>query len=76
MLAIAIVAMAGLAFWLNRTKSGRAVRAVAHNRETAELLGVNSQLVFSICFFVAGWPRRRGRHLRGGVGGSGVLLIG
>ncbi|GAA0836706.1 branched-chain amino acid ABC transporter permease [Streptosporangium amethystogenes subsp. fukuiense] len=54
MLVIAVVAMAGLGYWLNRTKSGRAVRAVAYNRETAELLGVNSQLVFSICFFVAG----------------------
>jgi len=54
MLVIAVVAMVGLAYWLNRTKSGRSVRAVAHDRETAELLGVNSQLVFSICFFVAG----------------------
>jgi branched-chain amino acid transport system permease protein len=54
MLIIAVVAMVFLGYWLNRTKSGRAVRAVAYNRETAELLGVNSQLVFSICFFVAG----------------------
>lgn len=54
MLLLAIVAMLGLGYWLNRTRSGRSVRAVANNRETAELLGVNSQLVYSICFFVAG----------------------
>jgi branched-chain amino acid transport system permease protein len=54
MLLLAVVAMVGLGYWLNRTSSGRSVRAVAYNRETAELLGVNSQLVYSLCFFVAG----------------------
>jgi branched-chain amino acid transport system permease protein len=54
MLLLAVLAMVGLGYWLQRTGSGRSVRAVAYNRETAELLGVNSQLVYSIAFFVAG----------------------
>jgi branched-chain amino acid transport system permease protein len=54
MLVLSLVTMVLLTWWLNRTQFGRAVRAVAYDRETAELLGVNSRVVFSTCFFVAG----------------------
>lgn len=54
MLLVAVVVMALLAFWLRRTRSGMAVRAVSYSRETAELLGVNSRRVFATCFMVSG----------------------
>jgi branched-chain amino acid transport system permease protein len=53
-LIVACVAMAALALWLNRTPSGRAVRTVAHSRETAELMGINSRRVYMLAFAISG----------------------
>jgi branched-chain amino acid transport system permease protein len=54
MLVVSIVVVAALGFWLQRTKSGIAVRAVSYSGETAELLGINSRRVFAGCFMVSG----------------------
>ncbi len=54
MLVVSLVVMVLLGVWLQLTKSGTAVRAVAYSRETGELLGINSKLVFASCFFISG----------------------
>jgi branched-chain amino acid transport system permease protein len=54
MLIISVTVMLILGYWLNRTKSGTAVRSVAYSRDTSELLGINSKWLFALCFFVSG----------------------
>ncbi|MEH7123859.1 branched-chain amino acid ABC transporter permease [Bacillus sp. JJ1532] len=51
-LVTAIIMMIGLDFFVNRTKWGMAMRAVAQDRETASLMSVNVNKVISITFFV------------------------
>jgi branched-chain amino acid transport system permease protein len=53
-LSTSVAVMLALGFWLNRTRSGRAMRAVAFSRDTSELLGINSRLVYAAAFFVSG----------------------
>jgi branched-chain amino acid transport system permease protein len=53
-LAVGIVVMTALALWLNRSRSGRAVRTVAYSRETAELMGINSRRVYMLAFAISG----------------------
>lgn len=53
-LGVAIVVMAVLAYWLNRTRGGRAIRTVAYSRETAELMGINSRSAYAIAFAISG----------------------
>ena len=49
-----IVILASLVFLLYRTQFGRQIRAVSQNSATAELLGVNSALVYVQTAFLAG----------------------
>jgi branched-chain amino acid transport system permease protein len=51
-LAVALVAMAGLWLFIERTKLGRAIRATAENHETAALLGVNVNRVVLVTFVI------------------------
>ena len=51
-LVTAVVMMIGLDIFVNRTKWGMAMRAVAQDRETASLMTVNVNKVISITFFV------------------------
>lgn len=44
--------MIGLDLFVNRTKWGMAMRAVAQDRETASLMSVNVNKVISITFFI------------------------
>jgi branched-chain amino acid transport system permease protein len=53
-LAVGAAVMVALGLWLNRTRSGRALRTVAYSRETAELLGVRSTRVYALAFAVSG----------------------
>ena len=46
-----IIALA-LQFFLYRTRTGKAIRAVADNREAAELMGISSTAVLSIAFAI------------------------
>ncbi len=52
--AISLVLIAGLWWWLSRTWAGRAVRAVASNRDAAKLMGIDPHRVELVSFLVAG----------------------
>lgn len=53
-LAASLVAMAALALWLNYTRSGRNVRAVAYSPEAASLLGINARFVYTVAYLISG----------------------
>ena len=53
-LGISVVVMTVLALWLGHTRSGRAMRAVAYSRESAELLGINSRRIYAMAHFISG----------------------
>ncbi|MFD6567462.1 branched-chain amino acid ABC transporter permease [Micromonospora profundi] len=50
----AVVMMALLDWFINRTRYGRGVRAVAQNPETAALMGVNQERVIMLIFVLGG----------------------
>ncbi len=62
---VAFVLMITLEFILNKTKSGKAMRAVAHNHETAVLLGINVDRVISLTFIIGS-----------ALAGAGGILVG
>jgi len=47
---VTIVMLVGLNFLVNGTKIGKAIRAVAQDRPTASLMGINVNLIISITF--------------------------
>ena len=49
---VAIVLMVALQWLITRTKMGRAMRAVAQDREAAALMGVNVDRIISFTFFI------------------------
>jgi branched-chain amino acid transport system permease protein len=51
---VAAVAMAGLYTYVTRTRMGRAMRAIAEDREIAALMGVNVNRVIALTFAVGG----------------------
>jgi branched-chain amino acid transport system permease protein len=51
---VALVMMIGLDFFINRTRLGRGVRAVAQNADSAALMGVNKNRVISLVFLLGG----------------------
>ncbi|MCL4425461.1 MAG: branched-chain amino acid ABC transporter permease [Firmicutes bacterium] len=54
MMVAAIAALLGLSLILYRTKIGRAMRAVSYNPRAAALMGVNTDVVVSVAFVLAG----------------------
>lgn len=48
----AVVIALALQFFLYHTRTGKAIRAVADNREAAELMGISSTMVLSIAFAI------------------------
>ena len=44
-----------LSFWVTKTKTGRAMRAVAEDRTTAMLMGINAEKITTQTFFVGGF---------------------
>jgi branched-chain amino acid transport system permease protein len=54
MIASALVMMIGLDVFINRTRYGRGVRAVAQNPDTAALMGVNQDRVIMLIFVLGG----------------------
>jgi branched-chain amino acid transport system permease protein len=73
---VAIVLMIALQWLITRTKMGRAMRAVAQDREAAALMGVNVDRIISFTFFI-------GAALAGAAGfiyalnnGSTIFTIG
>ena len=53
-LVVAAVSMAGLWFFVERTKTGKAMRAVAEDKEIAELMGINVNRTIVTTFAVGG----------------------
>jgi len=51
--AVASVMIFALLFFLKRTETGRAIRAVSQDRETAEVLGVDVDRIFLIVFGIS-----------------------
>ncbi|MGM0881659.1 MAG: branched-chain amino acid ABC transporter permease [Bacillota bacterium] len=51
-IAVAVLLMIGLDFFINRTKWGVAMRAVAQDRETASLMSINVNKVIALTFFI------------------------
>ena len=54
MFAISAVALAILAYILQKTRIGRAVRAVSFDRDTAQLMGIEAIRTIQIVFFISG----------------------
>lgn len=52
LLVCAVIMMAGLDFFVNRTKWGMAMRAVAQDQETASLMSINVNKVITLTFFI------------------------
>jgi branched-chain amino acid transport system permease protein len=50
----AIAMMVGLDYFINKTRAGRGVRAVAQNPDTAALMGVNKERVIMLIFVIGG----------------------
>ena len=65
---LGVALMAGLQLLVNRTKWGKQVRAVAADREAAEMLGINVNFTISATFFL-------GSALAGVAGVMGGLLF-
>jgi branched-chain amino acid transport system permease protein len=65
---LGVVLMAGLQLLVNRTRLGRQMRAVAADREAAEMLGINVNFTISMTFFL-------GSALAGVAGVMGGLLF-
>ena len=49
---LSLALMAGLQLLVNRTKLGKPMRAVASDREAAEMLGINVNLTIAMTFFL------------------------
>ena len=67
-LVLGVVLMAGLQLLVNRTRLGTQMRAVAADREAAEMLGINVNFVITATFFL-------GSALAGVAGVMGGLLF-
>lgn len=50
----AVLSLLALNYFVNGTKLGRGIRAVAQDRTTAALMGINVNLMISLTFFVGG----------------------
>jgi branched-chain amino acid transport system permease protein len=53
-LAASILLMAGLGYFIRKTRMGTAIRAIAASRKAARLLGINVDAVILVTFFLAG----------------------
>ncbi len=51
---VALTLMCALQFFIYKTKLGKALRATAGDRETSELLGINTNQIISLTFLIGG----------------------
>ena len=51
---VAVIVAVAMDLWVRRSRSGRAVRAVAYNDVTSSLMGINVNRVAATTMFVAG----------------------
>jgi branched-chain amino acid transport system permease protein len=64
-LVVAIVLMVLLTLFVQRTKMGKAMRATALDRETAQLMGINVNMTIALTFFIGA-----------ALAGAGAILYG
>ena len=72
LLLVSAAAVVVLTLWLERSKGGQALRAVAEDATTAQLLGINSEAMIRLAFFISGALAGLG----GGLIGVSVSLPG
>jgi len=53
-LAVSLLLMVGLQYFVQKTRLGKAIRATASDRETAELQGINTNGIISLIFLIGG----------------------
>lgn len=51
---LAVIMLVGLNYFVNLTRTGKAIRAVAQDRSSASLMGINVNRIISITFLVGG----------------------
>ncbi len=73
---VALVLMVGLTWLVNRTRTGRAMRAVAQDREAAALMGVNVDRIIAITFFIGAALAGAAGFIYGLQYGSTIFYIG
>ncbi len=75
-LVVALVLMVGLQWMVTRTRIGRAMRAVAQDREAAALMGVNVDRIIAITFFIGAALAGAAGFIYGLQYGSSIFYIG
>lgn len=53
-ISVSIILMVGLRIFIQKTRMGKALRATAGDRETAELIGINTNAIISLTFLIGG----------------------
>jgi branched-chain amino acid transport system permease protein len=54
LMAVSALVLVGLSLWLEASRGGRAVQAVAEDATTARLLGIDSEAMIMLCFALSG----------------------
>ncbi len=73
---VAVLLMIGLRFMISSTRIGRAMRAVAQDREAAALMGVNVDRIISFTFFVGAALAGAAGFIYGLKYGSTIFTLG
>lgn len=50
---LAVICCAGLYYFIQKSETGRSLRATAQDRNTAQLMGINANQVYSVCFAIS-----------------------
>ena len=69
---VSAVVLVALSLWLERSRAGKALQAVAEDATTARLLGIDSDAMIQICFAVSGCLA----GLSGGLVGLSLSITG
>jgi len=75
-LVVALVLMVGLQWMVSSTRMGRAMRAVAQDREAAALMGVNVDRIIAFTFFIGAALAGAAGFIYGLQYGSSIFYIG
>ncbi len=73
---VAVILMIGLQWFISKTRLGRAMRAVAQDREAAALMGVNVNAVITMTFFIGAALAGAAAIIYGLKFGSTVYYVG
>jgi branched-chain amino acid transport system permease protein len=75
-LVVSLALMVALMWLVNRTRTGRAMRAVAQDREAAALMGVNVDRIIAITFFIGAALAGAAGFIYGLQYGSTIFYLG